>query len=338
MAESQGRKVQDGDKTLETMVLDPHAVAVVPHLLWLGFLHASSVWDRPVVGLTTSLWSKALLIYTNRFQLSPLNQKKSFILFIRFVHTNSGYLCYSFASCHRTRFARRPILDMKHIRGLISITQALRLTFLPPFQTTHVQFLRYNNALRGTQLRFLQSSRRLPSQQPRQTQIRDEDIRSEYIQIVNENGDLEPAMKLRDVLRSFDRSENFLVQVSPALPGRPPICKIMNKMAMREHERAKAKAAHATKTAVKQIELNWAIDSHDLAHRLKQLTNFLEKGRRVEIILTRKKGKRAPTVEEIKNVMDSVLQATKEANAMQIKPMEGEPGKHVTLYVKKKDA
>jgi translation initiation factor IF-3 len=228
---------------------------------------------------------------------------------------------------------------MKHTRGLTSITQALRHTFLSPFQTPWVPFVRYNFALRGTQgtqLRFLQS-RSLPNQQSKQKQIRDEDIRSEYIQIVNENGDLEPAMRLRDALRSFDRSENFLIQVSPAQPDRPPICKIVNKMAMREHERAKAKAAHATKTAVKQIELNWAIDSHDLAHRLKQLTSFLEKGRRVEITLTRKKGKRAPTVEEIKNVMDSVLQTTKEADATQIKPMEGEPGKHVTLFVKKKD-
>lgn len=81
MEESQGRKVQDGDKTLETMVLDPHAVAVVPHLLWLGFLHASSVWDRPVVVLTTSLWSKALLIYTNRFQLSPQSKEVVYIVY-----------------------------------------------------------------------------------------------------------------------------------------------------------------------------------------------------------------------------------------------------------------
>ncbi|RHZ64270.1 putative translation initiation factor IF3 [Aspergillus thermomutatus] len=226
---------------------------------------------------------------------------------------------------------------MKHTRGLTSITQALRHTFLSPFQTTHVQSLRYNPALRGTQSRLFQSSRHLPAQQSKQRHIKDEDIRSEYIQIVNEQGDLEPAMRLREVLRSFDRSQSFLIQVSPALPDRPPICKIVNKIALREHERAKAKAAHATKTAVKQIELNWAIDSHDLAHRLKQLTNFLDKGRRVEIVLTRKKGKRAPSVEEIKNVMDSVLQATKEADAMQIKPMEGEPGKHVTLFVKKKD-
>ncbi|EAW07617.1 putative translation initiation factor IF3 [Aspergillus clavatus NRRL 1] len=234
---------------------------------------------------------------------------------------------------------------MKHIRGLTSITQALRHTFLPPLQSSPAQLSRYNPVHRATQLRLLHSSHPLSAQQSRQKnkeqskqkQIKDEDIQSEFVQIVNEAGNLEQPIRLREALHSFDRSENFLIQVSPGPPDQPPVCKIVNRLAMREHERAKAKAAHATKTAVKQIELNWAIDPHDLTHRLKQLTSFLDKGRRVEIVLTRKKGKRAPTVEEIRNVMDSVLQVTREADATQIKPMEGEPGKHVTLFVKKRD-
>jgi translation initiation factor IF-3 len=85
----------------------------------------------------------------------------------------------------------------------------------------------------------------------------------------------------------------------------------------------------------KQIELNWAIDAHDLAHRLKQLTNFLEKGRKVEVIMKRKKAKRSPTVEEIKQVIQSVLDTTREAGGTQVKAMEGEPGKQVIITVKK---
>jgi translation initiation factor IF-3 len=112
----------------------------------------------------------------------------------------------------------------------------------------------------------------------------------------------------------------------------------VNRAALRESERAYAKAARAAKVSVKQMELNWAIDNNDLTHRLKQITAFLEKGCKVEIILLRKKGKRPPTVEEVKSVMDKVLQAVKDADAVQTKAMEGEPGRRLMLTVKKSEA
>jgi translation initiation factor IF-3 len=230
---------------------------------------------------------------------------------------------------------------MKHIRGFISTTNALRRVFFTPIEAPRAQFFRYTSPATFAQSRFL-SIRRQPQQnaqlQGRAKQVKDEEIRAEFITLVNEDGKLDPPTRLSDALLAIKRPDNFILQVSPGFRGRAPVCKVVNRLEMREQERAKAKAAHVTKNAAKQIELNWAIDVHDLSHRLKQLTSFLDKGRKVEVILTKKRGKRAPTVEEIKHVMDSVLQATKEANAMQIKPMEGEPGKHVILSVKKKDA
>lgn len=87
----------------------------------------------------------------------------------------------------------------------------------------------------------------------------------------------------------------------------------------------------------KKIELNWAIDRHDLSHRLKQMTSFLDKGRKVDISLVKKRGKRWPTEDEIKNLMDSVKQAIEEAGAIEHKPMEGDVGKILVMYVKRKD-
>ncbi|KAL4888734.1 translation initiation factor IF-3, C-terminal domain-containing protein [Aspergillus ambiguus] len=231
---------------------------------------------------------------------------------------------------------------MKHIRGLLSTTQALRHTFLSSaVSPSPVHCTRYNSPPILTQLRLYSTRRRQPPGNAqllaRLKQVKDEEIRSEYVRIVNEGGGLDAPVRLRDALSAFDRSENFLLQVSPGSRDQPPVCKIVSRVAIKEQERAKAKATHAAKTAVKQIELNWAIDAHDLAHRLKQLTTFLEKGRKVEVVLTRKKGKRAPTVEEVKHVMDSVMQTTREADAVQVRPMEGEPGKHVILVVKKRD-
>lgn len=237
-----------------------------------------------------------------------------------------------------------PAFKMKHARGLVSTLQAFRSIFLTPLETLRPQSLRYRPIQSQRQSRFIQNSCPRPFAHSRalfaETKpkaLQDEDIRSEIVQIAADDGKLGAPQRLKDVLGSIDRSQYFVLQVSPGASRQPPVCKIFSKRAVREYIRSKEKAAHATKTAAKQIELNWAIDSHDLAHRLKQLSDFLEKGRKVEIILTRKKGKRAPTPDEIKHVMTSVTETTQKANAILVKPVEGEPGHRVQMVVKKKD-
>ncbi|KAJ5987164.1 hypothetical protein N7451_011529 [Penicillium sp. IBT 35674x] len=229
---------------------------------------------------------------------------------------------------------------MNHTRGLMSTAQALRQTFFTPFQSSKVNFLQPFALQNGLQIRSFQHSRCLALNKPRapvKGPIKDEEIRSQLVQVVNSEGDLDPPEHLADVLETFDRKKYFLIQVSPGAFKKPPVCKVMNKLDYRNAEKAKEKAAKAAVKAVKQIELNWAIDAHDLEHRLKQLAAFLEKGRKVEVILTRKKHKRPPTVDEIKHVMQTVLDTTREAGGTQVKPMEGEPGKRVLLTVKKGD-
>ncbi|KAJ5166888.1 uncharacterized protein N7482_005669 [Penicillium canariense] len=228
---------------------------------------------------------------------------------------------------------------MNHTRGLVSTAQALRQTFINPPRTPSVSFLQPRPLQNGHQLRYFQQSGRLALRvtrtPPAPTLIKDEAIGTRLVQLVDEEQNLMPPKRLAEVLDSFDRSKFFLLQVSPADAERPPVCKILNKMEAKQHEKAKAKSAKSAKVQTKQIELNWAIDAHDLSHRLKQLTNFLEKGRKVEVIMRRKKAKRSPTVDEIKQVIQSVLDTTREAGGTQVKAMEGEPGKQVILTVKK---
>lgn len=237
---------------------------------------------------------------------------------------------------------------MKHIRGLLSTTQALRRTFTtdatqfsllrrPTFHPRPVHAL-YPPVVRNLpQLRFLRVPRRQPPAEDGPQQLKDEQIGVSHIQLVNEEGQLDPPVKLRDVLHSINRSEEFVLQVSPPLSDRPPVCKIMNKLAIREYERAKAKAVKAQKSQVKQIELNWCISNNDLSHRMKQLATFLEKGRKVEVLLTLKKRKRAPTLEEAQNTYNRVMEVADESNAGLVKPMEGTLGKQVLIILKRKD-
>lgn len=226
---------------------------------------------------------------------------------------------------------------MPHTRGLVSIAQALRQTFIAPLNASRagiVQPRLFRPLQTGLQLRYFQHSRRLAIPGPNKAPI-NEAIDSLYVQLVNAENSLDPPVRLSKVLDSFDHREYFLVQVSPGATHQPPICKLLNKKETQDKEKAKAKAIKASRVQTKQLELNWAIDAHDLEHRLKQLSNFLNKGRRVEVILTRKKGKRAATVEEIKHVMQSVLDTTRELGGTQVKAMEGEPGKHVIMTLKK---
>jgi translation initiation factor IF-3 len=114
-----------------------------------------------------------------------------------------------------------------------------------------------------------------------------------------------------------------LVVVVPGGPGVPPICKIMNKEAMRAAEKAKAKAGRGVVTT-KTIELNWAIDGNDLTHRIAKLKGFLEKGYRVEVVLAPKKKGRKATEEDAERVMGRIKGAVGEVRgAKEFKPMEG---------------
>lgn len=168
-----------------------------------------------------------------------------------------------------------------------------------------------------------------------------EEIEARFIQLVNSAGGLDPAEPKFHILRSMQKSTHVLVELDPGGPGRHAVCKVMPLQELREQERTKEDAArlakHAAKTSTKQIELNWSIDPHDLSHRLKKLPSFVDKGRKVELVLTRKRGKRIATAPEIQSLLDRVNVAIEEANARQSKAMEGEPGKTLTITVEKKE-
>jgi translation initiation factor IF-3 len=111
----------------------------------------------------------------------------------------------------------------------------------------------------------------------------------------------------------------------------------MNKRAMREAEKAKAKAARSGAAAAgsKTLELNWAIDQGDLRHRLEKMKKFLEKGLRVEIALaSKRKGKQA-TPEEAQALLKRIREVVKEQGAKELKPMEGQMLRAATLYLGK---
>ncbi|MCJ1377031.1 hypothetical protein MMC17_000121 [Xylographa soralifera] len=176
---------------------------------------------------------------------------------------------------------------------------------------------------------------------------RDEAIRSMTVRIVSADNKVQESSYLPDVLASIDRKTHFIQQVSP--PDDPkfpiPICKIIDKKESRDQEKAKAKAVKSSQHAasVKKLELSWGIGKHDLEHRMKKVREFLEEGRRVEIVVgaSRRKGqaKKAAKIEaqEAAETFKTIREAVAGIDdATEWKPMIGSVGTMATLYLEAK--
>ncbi|KAF2502445.1 hypothetical protein BU16DRAFT_8948 [Lophium mytilinum] len=172
----------------------------------------------------------------------------------------------------------------------------------------------------------------------------DENIRSTYINLVDEQG-FHPACRLRNTLSGLDREQFHVVLLSkpngelptPSDPDSLPTCKIVAKRELQQRRKTKLKQASKQKSVLaskKQLEVNWAIDANDLRHRLNRLKEFLMQGRKVEVMLgTKAKAKRKATREEAEAVLEKVRDAVRECKgSSETKKADGTIGGVMTLY------
>lgn len=169
--------------------------------------------------------------------------------------------------------------------------------------------------------------------------VKDDQIEGSYVQFLNEQGGLRDSVTRYSVLRSLQPGQH-LVQMSSPTRDRPAICKIMTDRDIYQQRKAKIEAwkqqNQRSKTA-KQLELNWAIDPHDLVHRLDRLQEFLEKGHRVDIVMARKRKSRWATEEEKQTLVDKVRDRLKLIEgATDYRPPKGNLKSATTLYVERK--
>ncbi|KAJ9618943.1 hypothetical protein H2203_008759 [Taxawa tesnikishii (nom. ined.)] len=153
---------------------------------------------------------------------------------------------------------------------------------------------------------FTTSGPRLVQSRPPQkrTQLWDEEIRARRVQVVDDvTKSLLPPQLRNDVLSSLDRKTHRLV-VDPYLQDR--VQKEQYHADKAKQAQQKAAKKKGSPDSIKTLELNWAIDSNDLGHRLKRAEEFLQEGRKVEIVLAKKKGGRIATTEECEAVLERI--------------------------------
>ncbi|KAI4188154.1 MAG: hypothetical protein L6R41_002340 [Letrouitia leprolyta] len=189
---------------------------------------------------------------------------------------------------------------------------------------------------------------------------RDEAIGSPAIQIQvpDSNGLLQPPRSLRDTLASIDRHLNFLVHVGDKVhpryanePGpeegqpdtRPkiPVCKIISKADYRLAEYAKQKPKKSAAASSKELEVHWSMAPNDLKHRLEKLKEFLEQGRRVEVVFGKKRkgwrDKRDVSDEGAKQILKQIRDAVAEVEgAKEWKEMDGQLRGGLTMFFEAK--
>ncbi|KZF26653.1 hypothetical protein L228DRAFT_243152 [Xylona heveae TC161] len=203
--------------------------------------------------------------------------------------------------------------------------QALRAPPLAPFPRRFPSF-----ALPQTRLYFKKSTKQIPA---KKRAAWDEEIEARTVRIVNEEGGLDEPVPLRDILDSIDRTIYRLVQLTKLEPNTPAICKIISKRELLEASKAKAKPPKNPQASAKKLELNWAIAPNDLSHRLRKLEEFLEAGRRVEVLLAPKKKSRMATAAEAETTLKRIREAVDSVNgAKEWKPMEGQLLRTATLH------
>ena len=90
-------------------------------------------------------------------------------------------------------------------------------------------------------------------------------------------------MATRDAQRLADQQGLDLVEVSPN--AEPPVCKIMDYGKFRYEESIKRKQARKNQKTVqvKEIKFHASVDPNDLAHKMRQMKEFLEAGHKVKV-------------------------------------------------------
>ncbi|PFH50578.1 hypothetical protein AMATHDRAFT_96499, partial [Amanita thiersii Skay4041] len=133
---------------------------------------------------------------------------------------------------------------------------------------------------------------------------KDEDIRAQFVQI-NHNGRLSRPTPVSRLLSLLDRRGYYILLVS----ANPPIVRIINKteeFERKKQEQEQAKLAR-TKQVHKEMQLTWGAAEADMAHKLGKVREELERGHRVDLVFTVKKGQRGMPVREVRAKVQEVV-------------------------------
>lgn len=167
----------------------------------------------------------------------------------------------------------------------------------------------------------------------------DEKIDTREVRVKTPDGKISPPVDLRRVLNSLNRTTSHVLQLSKPGEHEFAIVQVVQRADLikqiKEKEAAQRRVQHAQKEKKpKQIELNWAISSNDLQLKLKQMEDFLRKGKKVELLLASKRRQRKASAEEAEALLKTLKDKIQEVGAVEVTPMQGALLRQATMTVK----
>ncbi|KAI9149587.1 translation initiation factor IF-3 [Paramyrothecium foliicola] len=175
----------------------------------------------------------------------------------------------------------------------------------------------------------------------------DHEITDPKIMVID-NGETEGPLSTRLVMSKLEPGESLrMIQpYKPATNESPvefAVCKIVNKrdeyvrqQELKERKRADHQAGRTASKKLKEVDLTWIIGPNDLGTKLRQMSQFLQKGMKVEVVIARKKRTREASADEAANVLRKVREEIETQGFREAKPAEGEVGASMRLYLEGK--
>ncbi|KAH7318123.1 hypothetical protein B0I35DRAFT_431368 [Stachybotrys elegans] len=168
----------------------------------------------------------------------------------------------------------------------------------------------------------------------------DHEITDPKIMVID-NGPPEGPLNTRFVLSKLtaDESLRMLEPYKPADRKKGTretlaLCKIVNKREEYAHkQQVKATKQAQAKAKTKAMELTWAIGSHDLTTKMRQVAGFLDKGSKVDLTVARKKrSKTQVSPAEAEAILAKIREELLVTGVREHRPAEGVVGQTMRLY------
>lgn len=110
-------------------------------------------------------------------------------------------------------------------------------------------------------------------------------IRSERVRLINENGDMIGVVSTREALRTAEEAGLDLVEISP--DADPPVCKVLDYGKYKYEQQKKANEARKKQKVVevKEVQIRPMIGEHDYQVKLTASKRFLGEGNKLKVVL-----------------------------------------------------
>ena len=162
----------------------------------------------------------------------------------------------------------------------------------------------------------------------------DEDIQATLARVKSEEDSFSEPIAMTALLKETNREKFIVHQLNKPDDSDTVIVKLVDKEEYRRsaRERKKERKKSLEKPSLKQIEMAWTITENDLNHKFRQLEGFIEKKKKVEIMIAPKRKSRKATTEEAATLVQNIRNRLAEVNARETKT-EGNLMGLMTMFV-----